>query len=106
MQPRSYTRHVRRQQHPKHRHSKFDSGDGIDFVRCRICGKHLRVISGAHLRIHGIDRETYMEEYRLSPDEISAKEFRKLHSRRRDYYPYSKRHWVTAIRKLYKTEGN
>ena len=60
------------------------------------------VISGSHLSIHGIDRDTYMEEYRLSPDKLCAKEFRRLHSLRRDYYPYGKRDWMAAIRKLYK----
>ena len=106
MQSRSSTTwNVRPQQHSKQRTSKFESGDGIDFIRCRICSKHLRVLSGSHLRIHGIDRET-MEEYQLSPDKMCSKEFRRLHSRRCDYYPYSKRNWVTAIRKLYKTEAN
>jgi hypothetical protein len=84
----------------------LDGNEGIDFVRCRICGKALRVISGSHLSIHGIDRETYMEEYRLSPDKLCAKEFRHLHSRRRDYHPYGKHTWIAAIRKLYKCEGN
>jgi hypothetical protein len=35
--------------------------EGIDFVRCRICGDHRRVISGRHLSKHDTDRETYME---------------------------------------------
>jgi hypothetical protein len=52
---------IRRQQ-PKPRRSIFDSGDGIDFVRCRICGKHLRLITGTHLATHGTDRETYMQD--------------------------------------------
>ncbi len=54
---------------PKSRgHARSLGGaDGIDFVRCRICGKHLRVISGGHISTHGTDRETYIEEYRLSP---------------------------------------
>ena len=51
----------------------FDTGDAIDVVRCRICGKDLRLISGRHLSIHGIDRETYMEEYGLSPDRLCPK---------------------------------
>jgi hypothetical protein len=59
--------HVRRQQNPESRYSKSDSGDGIDYVRCRVCGAHLSVISGRHLSKHGIDRHTYMQEYRLKP---------------------------------------
>ena len=31
------------------RAQRISGGDGTDFVRCRICGKHLRVISGRHL---------------------------------------------------------
>ena len=50
--------------------------EGIDFVRCRICGDHRRVISGRHLSKHDTDRETYMEEYDLTPDELIAKAFR------------------------------
>jgi hypothetical protein len=42
---------------------------GIDFVRCRICGGHRRVISGRHLSKHDTDRETYMEEYHLTLDD-------------------------------------
>jgi hypothetical protein len=30
----------------------FDSDDGIEFVRCRICGDYRRVISGRHLSKH------------------------------------------------------
>jgi hypothetical protein len=51
------------------RPSGIDDGEGIDFVRCRICGDHRRVISGRHLSKHGTDREEYMEEYGLSPDD-------------------------------------
>ena len=52
----------------------FDgTDDGVQFVRCRVCRGHLRVISGGrHLSTHDTDRETYMEEYRLSPDELIA----------------------------------
>jgi hypothetical protein len=39
-----------------------DGAEGIDFVRCRICGKHLRVISSRHLSTHDTDRDTYIEE--------------------------------------------
>ena len=69
----------------------FDSDDRIQFVRCRICGDHYRVISGRHLSTHDTDRETYMEEYRLSPDELSAKDFRMIMSSRKGYHPYGKR---------------
>ena len=31
--------------------------DGVDFVRCRICGDHRRVISGWHLSKHDTDRD-------------------------------------------------
>ena len=52
------------------RNQNFDGEEGIDFVRCRICGDHRRVISGRHLSKHNTDRETYMEEYDLTPDEL------------------------------------
>ncbi len=42
-----------------------------------------------------------MEEYGLSPDELIAKESRRLHSSRRDYRPYSKKDWIAAIKKVY-----
>jgi hypothetical protein len=45
----------------------FDNDDGIEWVCCRICGDYLRVISGRHLGKHDTDRETYMEEYHLTP---------------------------------------
>jgi hypothetical protein len=82
----------------------FDSNEGIEFVRCRICGDYLRVISGRHLSKHGTDRETYMDEYGLSPDELIATDSRRLHSSRRDYRPYSKGDWVAAIKKVYKRD--
>lgn len=66
----------------------LDGVEGIDFVRCRICGDHRRVISGRHLSKHGTDRETYMEEYDLSPDELIAKAFRVIQSSRPGYHPY------------------
>jgi len=43
-----------------------------------------------------------MDEYGLSPDQLIAKNSRRLHSSRRDYRPYSKRDWVAAIKKIYK----
>jgi hypothetical protein len=42
---------------------RSNKGEGIDFVSCRICGDHRRVLSGRHLSKHGTDREEYMEEY-------------------------------------------
>jgi hypothetical protein len=79
--------------------------EGMEFVRCRICGDKRRVISGRHLSKHGIDRETYIEEFRLSPDELCAKDFRRLVSSRPDYYPHDKRNWIAAIKNIYKRDG-
>jgi hypothetical protein len=76
--------------------------EGIDFVCCRICGERRRVISGRHLSKHGTDRETYMEEYGLSPDELIAKDFRRVQSSRGDFRPYSKRELIEAIKTAYK----
>jgi hypothetical protein len=83
-----------------------NGGEGFDFVRCRICGDHRRVISGRHLSKHGTDREEYMEEYGLSPDELIAKVFRRIRSSRRGLYPYGKKDWIVAIKKVYKHDGN
>jgi hypothetical protein len=47
-----------------------------------------------------------MEEYALSPDELTAKDFRIIQSSRRDYYPNGKNEWIAAIRKLYEKDGN
>jgi hypothetical protein len=95
---------IRRQQ-PKPRRSIFHSGDGIDFVSCRICGKHLRLITATHLATHGTNRETYMQEYRLSPDQLCSKFFRGNHSSRRNYRPHGKRGWIAAIKNIYEEEG-
>jgi ROS/MUCR transcriptional regulator protein len=84
---------------------RVSGGDSTDFVRCRICGKHLRVISGRHLSAHGSDRETYIEEYGLSPDELCSKSFRINHSSRTDYRAHNKREWVIAIKKIHKQHG-
>jgi hypothetical protein len=84
----------------------YDKADGVDFVRCRICGKHLRVISGRHLFIHGIDRESYTQEYRLGPDQLCSKTFRVNHSSRSDYYPHNRREWIAAMKAVYKKRGN
>jgi hypothetical protein len=81
------------------------SSDGVQSVACHICNQHLRVISARHLSKHGIDRETYMEEYRLSPDELVAKDFRVIQSGRHEFVPHGKRDWIAAIKKVYKTRG-
>jgi len=78
----------------------------MDFVRCRICGDHHRVISGKHLSKHDIDRQEYMQEYRLSPDELIAKDFRRIQSSCRGYHPYGKREWIAAIKKIDKKGGS
>jgi hypothetical protein len=106
MQSKPYrTRRVSRQQYPELRRSKFENGEGIDFVGCRICGKDLHVISGRHLFIHGIDRETYMRKYRLSPDKLCSKSFRINHSSRADYCAHSRRGWMGAMKAVYKQHG-
>ena len=76
--------------------------EGIDFVRCLICGDHRRVISGRHLSKHDTDRETYMEEYHLTPDELIAKDFRMIRSSRRGFYPHGKSDWIVTFKKLHK----
>lgn len=78
------------------------NGDGVDYVRCHICGARRHVISGRHLSKHELDRETYMAEYRLSPDQLIAKDSHQIHSSRRDYYSYDKRDWIRATKKIYK----
>jgi hypothetical protein len=76
----------------------------VDFVRCRICDDHRRVISGRHLSKHETDRETYMEEYELSPDELIAKDVRRLQSSRPGYQAYGEREWIQAVKNLHKRE--
>src|SRR5512134_2344721 len=93
----------RRQQSRKTRN--YDKA-GVDFVSCRICGKHLCVISHRHLSTHGTDRETYIEEYALSPDELCSKTFRINHSSRSDYCAHSRREWIAAMKAVYKQHGN
>ena len=90
-------------QRPRNR--KFDSDDGIEWVCCRICGDHRRVISGRHLSKHDTDRETYMEEYHLTPDELTAKAFRIIQSSRHGYYPNGKNEWIAAVKEVYKQDG-
>jgi hypothetical protein len=88
------------------RNRTFKGGEGFDFVRCRICGDHRRVLSGRHLSKHGTDREEYMQEYGLSPDELIAKDFRIIRSSRRGYRPYGRSDWIAAIKKLQKQGGS
>jgi hypothetical protein len=83
----------------------FDSDDGIEVVCCRICGDHRRVISRQHLSKHDTDRETYMEEYHLTPDELIAKDFSRIQSSRRGYYPNGKSEWIGAMKNVYKKDG-
>jgi hypothetical protein len=92
-------------QRKRPRHRILDGDEGVDFVRCRICGDHRRVLSGRHLSKHDIDRETYMQEYDLSPDELIAKAFRVIQSSRRGYYPNGKSEWIAAMKKVYKKDG-
>ncbi len=82
------------------------SAEGVDFFRCCICSKQLQVVSGRHLLIHGMDRDTYMQEYRLSPDKLCSKTFRVNHSSRADYCPHSRREWIAAMKAVYKQHGN
>jgi hypothetical protein len=79
--------------------------DGVDFVRCRICGARRRVVSGWYLSKHDIDREAYIHEYGLRPDELIGKDFRRIQSSRPGFYPHGKREWITAIKKVYQREG-
>jgi hypothetical protein len=83
----------------------FDGEDGFAFVRCRICGDHRRVINSQHLS-NDTDRETYMQEYELSPDELTAKDFRVIQSSRRGYYPNGKREWNAAMKRVSEKDGN
>jgi hypothetical protein len=83
----------------------FNKNEGIDFVRCLVCGDLRRVISGRHLSKHGTNREEYMDEYRLSPDELSRKDFRIIQSSRRGYRPYGKREWIATIKRIHKNDG-
>src|SRR5262245_53699554 len=87
------------------RRRRLDGDEGIDFVRCRICGDHRRVISRRHLSKHDTDREIYMEEYDLTPDELIAKAFRIIQSSHPGYYPYSKKGWIAAMQKVYENDG-
>jgi hypothetical protein len=92
-------------QRKRPRHRILDGDEGVDFVRCRICGDHRRVLSGRHLSKHDIDRETYMQEYDLSPDELIAKAFRIIQSSHPKYYPHTKKGWIAAMQKVYENHG-
>jgi hypothetical protein len=85
------------------RRRRIEGDEGFDFVRCLICGDHRRVISGRHLSKHDTDREKYMQEYDLSPDELIAKAFRMIQSSHPRYQPYTKKGWIAAIQKVYET---
>jgi hypothetical protein len=85
---------------------RFDDDDGFAFVVCRICGDYRRVINSQHLSKHDTDRETYVDEYDLSPDELAAKDFRIIQSSRRGYYPNGKNEWIAALKKVYEKDGN
>jgi hypothetical protein len=87
------------------RNRRFDSDDSIEWVCCPICSDYLRVISGHHLSKHDTDRDTYMKEYHLTPDELIAKAFRMIQSTRRGYYPHGKSDWIAAVNKVYKRDG-
>ena len=76
--------------HTRQRNQARLSDDGVQFVRCRICRPHLRVISGRHLSKHDTDRETYMKECRLTPDELTPKDFRMIRSSRHGFVPHGK----------------
>ena len=56
----------------------FDGDDGFAFVLCRICGDQRRVINSQHLSKHDTDRETYMEEFDLNPDDFSYRGYKIL----------------------------
>ena len=88
--------------HSRSPHRVIDGVEGIDFVRCRICGDHRRVISGRHLSKHDTDRETYMQEYDLTPDKLIAKDFRVIRSSRPGFYPHGKTDWIDAVKELHK----
>jgi hypothetical protein len=90
-------------QRPRNR--SVDGDEGIEFVCCRICGDYRRVINSQHLSKHDTDRETYMEEYHLTPDELIAKDFRAIQSSRRGYYPHGKSDWIAAMKRFYEKDG-
>ena len=46
-----------------------------------------------------------MEEYHLTPDELIAKDFSRIQSSRRGYYPNGKSEWIGAMKNVYKKDG-
>jgi hypothetical protein len=46
-----------------------------------------------------------MEEYRLTPDELIAKDFRMIQSSRLGYYPNGKSEWIAAVKNVYEKDG-
>jgi hypothetical protein len=84
---------------------KITGTEGFDFVTCRICGDGRRVISGRHLSKHDTDRLTYMDEYKLSPDQLIAKAFRVLQGSHPGFKPNNKADWAAAIKRIYKKKG-
>ena len=90
----------------RRRNRRLVGHEGFDFVRCRICAARRRVISGKHLSMHDIARESYMKEFRLSPHELIAKDFRALQSSRKGYHPYGKRDWIAAFKRVYTIDGH
>src|SRR5215831_20151253 len=97
--------YARQRRRLRWRRRRLDGDEGIDFVRCRICDDHRRVISGRHLSKHDTDREAYMEEYHLTPDELIAKAFRMIQSSRHGYYPNGKKEWIAAVKNVYEKDG-
>jgi len=75
------TGHMRQQKHAGSRRRSAAVNDGVECVCCRYAGDHRRVINGQHLSKHDTDRVTYMEEYHLTPDELTAKALRILERR-------------------------
>jgi hypothetical protein len=94
--------HMRQRKRLGSRRRSVDGDEGIDFVRCHICGDDLRVISGRHLSKHDTERETYMAKYHLTPDELIAKDFRMIRSSRRGFYPHGKSDWIDAVKNIHK----
>jgi hypothetical protein len=79
--------------------------EGIDFVCCRICGERRRGLSGRHLFQARHRPAILYEEFGLSPDDLIAKDFRKIQSSRREYHPYSKGEWIRAVKEIYSRKG-
>jgi hypothetical protein len=47
-----------------------------------------------------------MQEYRLTPDELIAKDFRVIQSSRRGFFPHGRSDWIAAIKRVYKRDRN